>query len=102
MRRSGVPDLFCSRQPRLLLRVDSRGAHHVDVVCGLRRPRLHYLSHGGAFRLADGVGLVGHDGWADGRFGDFERSVVSMYDFKLIKNLAGLDKRQRVGRCSSV
>ena len=66
----------------------------VDELCA-RRPNLHYLTHSGALSLAEGVGIVGHDGWADGRLGDFERSVVSMYDYKLIKDLVGLNKRER-------
>ena len=37
-----------------------------------------------AIGLTPGVGLVGHDGWADARLGDYEKSVVSMQDFRLI------------------
>jgi 3',5'-cyclic-AMP phosphodiesterase len=62
------------------------------------RPTLHYLSETGPIRLARGVGLVGHDGWADARLGDYEKSVVSMQDFRLIGDFAGLGKAARLPR----
>ena len=61
----------------------------------LRKPRLHYLTTLEVCQLTNRVGLVGHDGWADGRLGDFEKSVVSMNDYKLIADLAGHHKRER-------
>lgn len=45
--------------------------------------------------LALGVGLVGHDGWADARLGDYETSLVMMNDYRLIEELAGVGKRER-------
>lgn len=59
------------------------------------QPLLHYLSTSGVIGLSPRVGLVGHDGWADGRVGDYERSVVMMNDYKLIAELAGVGKRER-------
>ncbi|MEX2113557.1 MAG: metallophosphoesterase [Pirellulales bacterium] len=57
---------------------------------------LHYLSAAETpAALSKHVGLVGHDGWADGRTGDFGRSMVSMMDYRLIAELAGRDKRAR-------
>ncbi len=46
--------------------------------------------------LTPGVGLIGHDGWADARFGDYLGSSVFLSDYALIKELAGhydLDRR---------
>jgi 3',5'-cyclic-AMP phosphodiesterase len=62
------------------------------------RPRLHYLSTADAQELASGVGLVGHDGWSDARLGDYEKSVVSMQDFRLIGDFVGLGKQARLPR----
>lgn len=53
---------------------------------------LHYLSDGGIVELTPGVGLVGHDGWGDARFGDFDGSPVMLTDYYCIEELAGLSK----------
>ena len=56
---------------------------------------LHYLTEASVVELAPGVGLIGHDGWADARYGDYIRSYVMMHDYRLIEDLAGLDKLSR-------
>jgi hypothetical protein len=38
---------------------------------------------------------VGHDGWSDGRLGNYPRSLVKMNDYKLIMELTGLNKLDR-------
>jgi predicted MPP superfamily phosphohydrolase len=65
---------------------------------GAAHRRLHYLSESGSFPLAAGIGLVGHDGWADARLGDYEKSVVSMQDFRLIGDFISLGKAERLPR----
>jgi 3',5'-cyclic-AMP phosphodiesterase len=58
--------------------------------------RLHYLTAmENPVELTSTVGLVGHDGWADARIGDYERSLVMMNDYRLIAELAGHGKRER-------
>lgn len=66
----------------------------VDELCE-RLPWLVYLTHAGVQALTPRVGLIGHDGWADCRLGDYERSLVEMNDYTLIADLAGLGKRPR-------
>jgi predicted MPP superfamily phosphohydrolase len=66
----------------------------VAALCA-RRPRLCYLTQSEPRELAPGVGLVGHDGWADARTGDYLRSLVMMNDYKLIQELAGMNKLDR-------
>jgi hypothetical protein len=56
---------------------------------------LHYLTIEGASVLTPRVGLVGHDGWADGRLGDYQRSMVRMLDWKLIEEFSGRDAAER-------
>jgi hypothetical protein len=56
---------------------------------------LHYLTAAPPVELAPGVALVGHDGWADARFGDYDRSYVMMNDYKLIAELSGMYKPER-------
>lgn len=58
--------------------------------------RLKYLTASTEpVELTSTVGLVGHDGWADARLGDYERSLVMMNDYRLIAELAAHGKRDR-------
>ena len=57
---------------------------------------LVYLTQSEPIALTSSIGLVGHDGWADGRSGDYEQSDVFLSDYALIAELAGhyeLDRR---------
>jgi len=60
-----------------------------------RHSQFVYLSQSEPLELAPGVGLVGHDGWADARLGDYARSLVQMHDHRLIEELSRANK---VGR----
>ena len=53
-----------------------------------KRPNLRYLTAGDVFELTPHVGLVGDDGWADARLGNYEHSLVMMNDYRLIAELA--------------
>lgn len=55
-------------------------------------PRLHWMPAAGIVPLTDQSCIIGHDGWADGRHGDFWNSDVQMNDWRLIEELAGLDR----------
>jgi 3',5'-cyclic AMP phosphodiesterase CpdA len=58
--------------------------------------KLQYLSIAEQpIELTPSVGLIGHDGWADARLGDYERSLVMMNDYRLIAELAAHGKRDR-------
>ena len=58
-------------------------------------PYLHWLPAEGVVAISTRLALVGHDGWADARFGDYERSLVQMNDYFLIAELSRLDKLSR-------
>src|SRR5262249_15073700 len=45
--------------------------------------------------LTPSVGLIGDDGWADARLGNYEYSLVMMNDYRLIAELAPLTKQLR-------
>ena len=49
--------------------------------------RMIYLSVGQVVELTKTTALVGHDGWADTRFGDFNNSGVILNDYLLIREL---------------
>jgi len=53
---------------------------------------LHWLNDSGVTRLAENTVLIGHDGWGDGRLGDFWSSHVQLNDFLLIEDLARLTR----------
>jgi len=57
---------------------------------------LTWLSGSGTIEIAAGTGLLGHDGWADGRLGDYDRSPVVLNDFHFIRELRGLGSAARL------
>src|SRR5262249_25859634 len=59
-------------------------------------PRLHWLPERGVIPLDETTALVGHEGWGDGRWGDYERSELFIYDFQRIKDLVDLSKEERL------
>ncbi|MFO7908371.1 MAG: metallophosphoesterase family protein [Planctomycetota bacterium] len=66
----------------------------VRSVCK-QREKLVYLTDEQCVEISEGVGLVGHDGWGDGRVGNYQGSTVTLSDFSLIHELAGLSKQER-------
>lgn len=73
----------------------------VEALCA-RTPSLHWLPVSGVVALTPETALVGHDGWADGRFGDYARSDVLLNDDLLIEELSGLDERERLLRLNAL
>lgn len=56
---------------------------------------LQWLPQSGIVPLTNDTCLVGHDGWADARFGDYEGSQVMLNDYLLIAEFTGLNKEER-------
>jgi 3',5'-cyclic AMP phosphodiesterase CpdA len=50
--------------------------------------RLHYLTPMPCLELTPDAAMVGHDAWADGRYGDFMSSTMTLNDYVLIEELA--------------
>jgi 3',5'-cyclic AMP phosphodiesterase CpdA len=63
-------------------------------------PNLHWLPDAGVVPLTDEACLVGHDGWGDGRLGDYHGTDVMLNDFGLIGEFDGFDeaKDRRLAR----
>jgi len=57
--------------------------------------RLVWLNQAGVVTIARGVGLIGHDSWADARMGDYATSEVMLNDYLQIEDFIGLDKEER-------
>jgi hypothetical protein len=60
-------------------------------------PRLHWLPQSGVVPLDAATALIGHEGWGDGRCGDYAGCKVFPQDIHRIKDFAGLSKEQRLG-----
>ncbi len=54
-----------------------------------KTPHLSYLSVTTAVELSPQTAIIGHDGWADARLGDFAGSNVMLNDYRLIEELRG-------------
>lgn len=59
---------------------------------------LRYLPVEGVVPLGGGTALVGHDGWADGRLGDYAGSQLVLNDFLVIEDLVGRNAADRLAR----
>ena len=57
---------------------------------------LFYLSNLDFIELSENVALIGHDGWYDGRSGDFNNSSYICPDFSCIEDFIGLTNLQRL------
>ena len=58
---------------------------------------LRWLNTAGVVELGPTTGLVGHDSWCDGRYGDYEGSSLVLSDFLFIEELLGVGKAGRRG-----
>ncbi len=59
------------------------------------RENLTYLTAAGVVELTPTSCLIGHDGWADARLGDYDNSDVILNDYFLIQELARLGRAER-------
>jgi predicted MPP superfamily phosphohydrolase len=67
-----------------------------------RASLLHWLSNSGVIELTPQTGLIGHDGWADGRLGNRIRSEVMLNDYFLIQEFIGLAPIRRFAKLSEL
>lgn len=54
--------------------------------------RLYWLNESGVVEITPEAGLIGHDSWADGRLGNYERSDLLLNDYILIEDFNPLIK----------
>jgi Icc protein len=57
---------------------------------------LHWLPRSGTVPLSESSCLIGHDGWGDGRLGDYWGLRVQLNDWLLIEEFRTLDDRLRL------
>ncbi len=53
---------------------------------------LHWMNDSGVIELTPDTALIGHDGWADGRCGNYARSELLLTDYVAIKDFHNLNK----------
>lgn len=63
---------------------------------------LHWMPFAGVASLSESSALVGHDSWADGRFGDWESSEVMLSDYFAIRDLSGHAKPDLLSRLKAL
>lgn len=57
---------------------------------------VYWMNHIKQSPLTSNVGIIGHDGWSDGRFGDYLNSTIRLKDYRLIKELAEADEQDQL------
>lgn len=62
---------------------------------------LKYLTEGHIVELTADTALIGHDGWSDGREGDFLASTIQLNDYFLIKELSQITPEERLKRLNA-
>lgn len=73
----------------------SKVRKEVEALCE-KTENLTYLSSKNAVALFDNIGLVGHDGWGDARYGSWETTSVRLNDFVFIEELQLLRRQERI------
>lgn len=73
-------------------------ARQLSKECG----NLIYLTDGVIAELAPETGLVGHDGWSDGRVGNFLDSTIMLNDYLLIEELKNISHTERLKRLEAL
>lgn len=63
---------------------------------------LHYLTETGVIELSETTALIGHDGWYDGRVGNFLNSTVLLNDYFLIEELKDLTVKDRLQKLNEL
>ena len=58
--------------------------------------KLFYLTDQQPIPLNDSACLIGDDGWADGRAGNYDASTVYLHDYDLIRDIAQLESDERL------
>jgi predicted phosphodiesterase len=63
---------------------------------------IRWLSISGIVALTKSLCCIGHDGWGDGRNGNYGGSNVRLNDFELIEELTGLPRDMRLKKIKSL
>jgi predicted phosphohydrolase len=64
--------------------------------CCRATAHLHWLNSVGVIGFSSHTALVGHDGWADGRLGDYAGSDIELNDYYVIDDFKGREGPERL------
>jgi len=78
-----------------------RVRRRVEALCE-NSPHLRWMPRAGAVILGPGTVLLGHDGWADGRYGDYHGSNLALNDYICIHELRNITKGDRLRQMQSL
>ncbi len=67
----------------------------IEAACIASR-NLHWLPLSGVVHLTNEACLIGHDGWGDGRYGDYWESRIELNDWEFIEEFLSLRKKARL------
>lgn len=73
----------------------------VEALCS-DCPNMRWLPSAGVVPLGREACLIGHDGWGDGRLGDYWASDVELSDWELIEDFAGLNRQERLAKLNEL
>jgi len=67
-----------------------------------KNDKLFWLPECGPIQISDNISLIGHGGWGDARFGDFDESTVYMNDYVTIDELSSITQAERKSRLNAL
>jgi Icc protein len=73
----------------------------VQALCAVC-PNLHWLPDAGVVPLTETTCLVGHDGWGDGRLGNYWGSPIELNDWVLIEEFTRFGKQARFSKLNEL
>ncbi len=73
----------------------------IEALCSAV-PNLVWMPRASVLPLTERTALVGHDGWGDGRLGDYWGSLVELNDWRLIEEFFGLDPQERLTKLQAL
>lgn len=66
------------------------------------QPGLNYLSASKNIALTPTTAVIGHDGWGDGRYGNFSSSPVKLSDQELIADFRHMDRKALLNKLQTL
>ncbi len=107
--RTRLQNIYRRFQKPIYFVLGNHDFYHSSVIKGRKAAHelmqqnsgIHYLTKGDCFEIASNVGVIGHDGWGDGRCGDFLESKLVIKDYQHIEELQNLELLERLAKVNA-